>query len=36
VLIGEAGIGKSRLTRAFIDEVSESDHYRIKPIQHSS
>jgi predicted ATPase len=29
VLVGEAGIGKSRLTRAVIDEVGPSDHYRI-------
>ena len=29
VLTGEAGIGKSRLTRAVIDEIKLSDHYRI-------
>ena len=29
VLIGEAGIGKSRLTRAVIDAVSAQDHFRI-------
>ncbi|MCG6856709.1 MAG: AAA family ATPase, partial [Salaquimonas sp.] len=29
VLVGEAGIGKSRLTRAFIDEAQKRDHYRI-------
>jgi len=29
VLIGEAGIGKSRLTRAVIDEIRARDHYRI-------
>lgn len=29
VLTGEAGIGKSRLTRAVIDEVQASDHYLI-------
>ncbi len=29
ILIGEAGIGKSRLTRAVIDAVGRSDHYRI-------
>ncbi|WP_170763347.1 ATP-binding protein [Ruegeria lacuscaerulensis] len=29
VLIGEAGIGKSRLTRAVIDAVSTLDHFRI-------
>jgi class 3 adenylate cyclase/ABC-type transport system involved in cytochrome c biogenesis ATPase subunit len=29
VLIGEAGIGKSRLMRAAIDEISKVDHHRI-------
>jgi class 3 adenylate cyclase/tetratricopeptide (TPR) repeat protein len=29
VLIGESGIGKSRLTRAVVDEVGQRDHYRI-------
>lgn len=29
VVTGEAGIGKSRLTRAVIDEIGLSDHYRI-------
>lgn len=29
VLIGEAGIGKSRLTRAVIDTVSTQDHFRM-------
>ncbi|WP_425046226.1 adenylate/guanylate cyclase domain-containing protein [Primorskyibacter sp. S87] len=29
VLTGEAGIGKSRLTRAVIDEIRAFDHYRI-------
>ena len=29
VVTGEAGIGKSRLTRAVIDEIQLSDHYRI-------
>lgn len=29
VLTGEAGIGKSRLTRAVIDEIAAQDHYRI-------
>ncbi|WP_282170280.1 ATP-binding protein [Ruegeria atlantica] len=29
VLIGEAGIGKSRLTRAVIDAVSTQDHFRM-------
>lgn len=29
VLTGEAGIGKSRLTRAVIDEIRSTDHYRI-------
>jgi class 3 adenylate cyclase/tetratricopeptide (TPR) repeat protein len=29
VLSGEAGIGKSRLTRAVMEEVGRADHYRI-------
>ena len=29
ILTGEAGIGKSRLTRAVIDEIAACDHYRI-------
>lgn len=29
VLNGEAGIGKSRLTRAAIDEIARGEHYRI-------
>lgn len=29
VLIGEAGIGKSRLTRAVIDEIRPEEHYRL-------
>ena len=29
ILTGEAGIGKSRLTRAVIDEIGAGDHYRI-------
>ncbi|WP_208999751.1 ATP-binding protein [Stappia sediminis] len=29
VLLGEAGIGKSRLTRAVIDEIRTQDHYRV-------